>query len=332
MADTVTPKLGLIKPEIGASSDSWGNKTNQNWDKVDQSMVRQTKQWTITMGDDTVGSIAGGWALSRYGNDELLIDSPITVNRQTGVVTISGKLGVSNLLNPISMPYQAVAPSAPPAGEAKIYIDVNGNPVIMRPDGVVMHLGLAPGMITYTGATTPDAGCAFLNGQLINRAANPVLYLRYGTAYGAGDGVTTFGLPDAKGCVFAHPDQGAGRLTVTHFGIAPTIGNRGGLEYNTLTNSVIPSHFHTAGIYDPTHTHGVAGGVYGGNSTNGRPQSFSYDTTSPIGAQAIAINGASTGVRVTSPNGNDNTYSTGGGGNHANVQPTMVMNAQIKLG
>jgi hypothetical protein len=36
MADTTTNNLGLTKPEVGASRNDWGAKTNQNWNKVDE--------------------------------------------------------------------------------------------------------------------------------------------------------------------------------------------------------------------------------------------------------------------------------------------------------
>jgi microcystin-dependent protein len=38
MADSTTPNLQLLQPEVGASRDSWGTKTNGNWDTVDTIM------------------------------------------------------------------------------------------------------------------------------------------------------------------------------------------------------------------------------------------------------------------------------------------------------
>lgn len=48
MADGVTTNLGLIKPEVGASNDTWGGKQNGNEDKID-----------AVFGDDGAGTSVG---------------------------------------------------------------------------------------------------------------------------------------------------------------------------------------------------------------------------------------------------------------------------------
>lgn len=40
MADAITPNYQFTKPEVGASDNSWGDKLNANWDKVDNLLAQ----------------------------------------------------------------------------------------------------------------------------------------------------------------------------------------------------------------------------------------------------------------------------------------------------
>jgi len=98
MADTVTPKMGLTKPEIGASANSWGNKLNENFNIIDNEVLRNTIQWTMTLGDEVPASVTGPFIISRFNNAGVKVDDSLQINRQTGDVIISNNLSVTKNL------------------------------------------------------------------------------------------------------------------------------------------------------------------------------------------------------------------------------------------
>lgn len=93
---------------------------------------------------------------------------------------------------------------------------------------------------------------------------------------------------------------------------ARALGQYLGEETHLLTTPEIPSHSH--GITDPGHTHGY-----------NQPSSFGFS------GGGAGILGTSTGGTTTSSTTGITINNAGGGGAHNNMQPTIFVNAMIKL-
>lgn len=93
-------------------------------------------------------------------------------------------------------------------------------------------------IIAFAGSTLPDH-YLLCDGAAISRADYADLFDVIGTAYGAGDGSTTFNLPNLAGRVAMGVTTGQ------------VLGNSSGEETHLLTTSELPTHSHTI----PQHTH-----------------------------------------------------------------------------
>lgn len=67
----------------------------------------------------------------------------------------------------------------------------------------------AGAILAYGGSTAPD-GYLFADGSAVSRTDYADLFAVYGTTFGAGDGSTTFNLPDYTGGTFLEGDTTAG--------------------------------------------------------------------------------------------------------------------------
>lgn len=116
----------------------------------------------------------------------------------------------------------------------------------------------------YGGATAPN-GYLFAQGQEVSRTTYSELFSIYGTAFGEGDGSTTFNLPNLKGKVIVGLDE-----TDTDFN---SLGKTGGSKTHTQTVAEMPSHTHstTVGPWGVT-----SGGFYGVVSNNSGDSSPVY--------------------------------------------------------
>jgi microcystin-dependent protein len=125
----------------------------------------------------------------------------------------------------------------------------------------------AGSMAMFAGSSAPS-GWLLCQGQAVNRTANAALFAAIGTTWGAGDGSTTFNVPDLRG----RAPIGAGTGPSLS---ARALGATGGAETHVLSIAEMPAH---------THTFGTSGSGGGGITSGG--QSAPQNTSSQGGGAA----------------------------------------------
>ena len=164
------------------------------------------------------------------------------------------------------------------------------------------------GDIKYSAKSADHNGWFKCDGRAISRSTYATLFAVISTAFGSGDGTTTFNLPDCRGRVLGAIGTGSG-LT------ARSLGQNVGAETHILTTSEIPAHSH--GITDPGHTHTV-GNTVNANGTD-TPDGLDDSGAGEIDTNTLyttTSSSATTGITVNS---------AGGGGAHNNMQPTAFI-------
>lgn len=191
---------------------------------------------------------------------------------------------------------------------------------------------LSPGIVVPFAGSSAPTGWLICNGAAVNRSVYADLFTIVGTTYGAGDGSTTFNLPNlvdrfgvgAGGLYALGATGGAASGTTSSAGSHNHTGLTGA---TTLTTAQMPAHNHPTTVSDPGHVHILGGTGLGSGSTG-------YSGT-PGGA--YPTNSAVTGISVSTSN-------TGGGGSHdhsistdgththtvATVPPYLALNYIIK--
>ena len=147
----------------------------------------------------------------------------------------------------------ATNPTVPEQSATKAYVDsVAGGGGGVIPTGIIQMFG----------GTTPPTGFLLCDGSLISRATYATLFGVIGTAYGAGDGSTTFKLPDLRQ---RFP------LGKAASGTGAVLGVTGGEIDHDHSG---PSHTHSG----PSHSHAQVAHVH--NLGNSPSSGGGYSTTS----------------------------------------------------
>lgn len=161
--------------------------------------------------------------------------------------------------------------------------------------------GPPPGlMFAYGGSTAPE-GFLLCDGSNVSRTTYARLFAVLSTTYGAGNGSTTFGLPDLRGRVPMGVDGAAGRIASND-----ALGNSGGAATHTLTAA-------ESGLRDHTHDLDYNTRFVPGNAGLGTMNTYE---TPMVGLADSSTNGVEGGAVS--------------GSAHNNLQPYQVVNWIVK--
>lgn len=296
---------------------------------------------SLTSGEIGINATDGKiWIGNAAGNANVLVSS-LSRSDHTGTLAISsGGTGATSA----NAAANAILPSQ--TSNSGKYLTTNGTDSSWGtvsagttiPAGSMQMFAGAITQSASSGTVTTNAPSGWLlcNGDIVSRTTYSALFTAIGTTFGAGDGSTTFALPDMRGRVPSAVGTG------TYVGAtARTLGGTLGAETVTLLDTQIPAHSHpntvgstasssnnaTAGMSANTvHNHGVDRAAW--TNSGSAPYTFTGGGSN-IALQNIGINNSSSldhthAVFITNAN------NTGGGGSHNNMQPSIGLNFIIK--
>jgi microcystin-dependent protein len=291
MTVSYSPNLGLAIIANGTETGTWGDLTNTNFGVLVEQAITGVLYISMTSGSVILTSTNG------------------VLNQSRNAVIVA--TGTQTVTNSITIPNKAKTYLVNNTSSFQVNIQVSGGSAYTCPTGTISTvycdgLGVAAGSsvstsvapavqyvpsgaVFYFATATAPTGYLYANGLAVSRSVYASLFAVIGTSYGAGDGSTTFNLPDLSGkFIRGYNSSGSGYNPSRPFAETQT--------------DIIKDHTHPAStsISDPGHNHTTA--IITANSGS------SYSG----GSQALE--GTTTGSSVTNISASTTVSNNTGGG------------------
>ncbi len=238
--------------------------------------------------------------ITQTGTQPALMVEDQTSDPTPVVVNADGKVGIGTATPSVSLDVQttdalgmpagtsAQRPAVANVGDMRFNVDLNlmeyyngtkWTSIAIIPTGSIQPFGGVSGLL--------PAGWLLCDGSAVSRAVYSDLFAIIGENFGAGDGVTTFHLPDLRGRFVRGTDNGAGNDPDAAVRTASNIGGNTGDAVGSVQNDNIIDHQHSLS-YQTGAGNGnnitTSSGFYNGNSTGislGLTDNFGGSETRP---------------------------------------------------
>ena len=325
MPSTFDPLLRLELQATGENATTWGVKTNTNLELIGAAVAGATTVNIAGSGDYTLTTANAATDEARQailvltglltGNRNVIVPSSpknyTVINQTTGAFTVTLKQAAgTGLVIPRTGPSITVCTSTTCVDS--IGATPFSKTILAATSAEAASAALIPpGVIWEYGGAAAPSGWLLCNGDAVSRSTYAALFAIVGTAYGAGNGTTTFNVPDRR----------------DRFGIGASgtvaLGSTGGsltTGGTALTIAQLPSHTHT-GTTDSAgaHSHGNVPQLQADVDRGFAGSAFSLDNVGQTDVQ-----GAHTHTFTTDAAGSGDTHT------HTATPPYVASNYIIK--
>ncbi len=263
------------------------------------------------------GSFAYSGGAFHDGFSDYVANEHIDWTASSSNLDTSGTIGASYFISDVAVgtaPYQCTSTTLNTNLNADMVDGCHASSLI-SPTGAV---------IQFAGSAAPS-GWLICDGSAIDRTTYAALFTAISTTYGAGDGSTTFNIPDLRTRVAVGKNAS---------GTFKNLGATGGVETHTLTTDEMPSHTHTQNSH--THTQNLHSHVQQAYFEGYGVRDMAAESGTTGGAKTFTLAGQGSAVlstkttRATNQSTTATNENTGGSGAHTNLQPYIVLNYIIK--